>query len=167
MFETPSMASALIENSGSTNRSCGDCSACCDGWLHTRVLEQKIGPGNPCKHSLGQGCAIHKSRPEDPCRVFFCAWVKLANALPDWMQPNLSRVIVLSGRSSWRGVAVDILVSAGRDPDSETLKWYEGFAQRNKRPFIYQLAENWYGFGPLDFQQDVAEKSRLGQPLWR
>jgi len=147
-------------------RPCGDCSLCCDGWLKTRVLEQDIGPGHPCPYSDGKHCTIHETRPVDPCRVFFCGWAKAGSHLPDWMQPNQCGVIVLTGRSAWRGQPVDVLVSAGRDPEPRVLEWYQAHSIRHVRPFIYQQGEEWFGFGPPAFQQEIAARASRGEPLW-
>ncbi len=147
-------------------RSCGDCAACCEGWLNTRVLGHRIGLGQPCPFSSGHNCTIHETRPHDPCRVFFCGWAEPGSHLPDWMQPNNSGVIVLTGRSSWRDTPVDVVVSAGRDPDEKILGWLQDYSVKNMRPFVYQRDEMWYGFGPTLFQTDMAAKTARGEPLW-
>lgn len=147
-------------------RPCGECAACCQGWLNTHVLGHDIGLGRPCPYSSGHSCTIHETRPHDPCRVFFCGWAEAGSPLPDWMQPNQSGVIVLTGRSQWRGRPVDVLVAAGRDPDEKVLAWYQDYSIKNLRPFIYQRAEQWYGFGPVDFQREVAAKAARGEALW-
>ncbi len=147
-------------------RPCGDCSLCCDGWLRTHVLGHDIGLGHPCPYSDGHLCTIHEKRPEDPCRVFFCGWAEAGSHLPSFMQPNKTGVIVLTGRSQWLGQPVDVLVSAGRDPDETVLAWYRDYSIKAMRPFMYQLNEQWFGFGPTAFQQAMAAKVAKGEPLW-
>lgn len=147
-------------------RPCGECSLCCDGWLKTRVLGHEIDVGKPCPYSSGHHCTIHAKRPEDPCRKFFCGWAERGSPLPAWMQPNRSGVIVLTGRSAWRGKAVDVLMSAGRDPDDKLLAWYRRHAKANLRPFIYQQNECWYGYGPPAFQVEIAARAARGEVLW-
>ncbi|MEO5573611.1 MAG: hypothetical protein ABIR48_03890 [Gammaproteobacteria bacterium] len=147
-------------------RSCGDCSACCEGWLKVRVLGHDIGLGHPCPYSSGHNCTIHATRPHDPCRVFFCGWAEAGSDLPEWMQPNQSGVIILTGRSTWRGRPLDVVVSAGRDPDEKILSWLQGRSIKTMQPFVYQREEQWYGFGPAAFQAEIAAKAARGEPLW-
>ena len=147
-------------------RPCGDCSLCCDGWLTTHVLGHDIYLGHPCTFSDGHRCTIHEKRPEDPCRVFFGGWAEAGSHLPEWMWPKESKVIVMTGRSSWSGQPVDVLVSAGRDPDEKVLTWYRDYSTKTMRPFMYQLNEQWFGYGPVAFQQEMAAKVARGEPLW-
>lgn len=147
-------------------RPCGDCSLCCDGWLRTHVLGHDIYLGHPCSYSNGRHCTIHETRPQDPCRVFFCGWAEPGSRLPEWMWPKQSGVIVLTGRSQWRGRPVDVLVSAGRDPDEKVLAWYQQYSMKNLRPFLYQRNERWFGFGPQEFLKEIAAKESRGEALW-
>ncbi len=147
-------------------RPCGDCSLCCEGWVKTRVLGHTIELGKPCPYSSGHNCTIHDERPKEPCRVFFCGWAERNSRLPEWMRPDRCGIIVLTGRSIWRGLAVDILVSAGHDPDEKLLSWFKERSIRERRPFIFQQNENWFGFGPPAFQQEIAARAKRGEPLW-
>ena len=157
----PTADTAIISSSGP--RPCGDCSLCCDGWVKTRVLEHDIDEGRPCPFSSGHHCTIHDARPNDPCRIFHCGWAEPDSSLPDWLKPTQSGVIVLTGRSSWRGRPVDILVATRRNPNQRVLDWFKARALREQRPFIFQYKEEWFGFGPPDFQAGIKEK---GQALF-
>lgn len=150
----------------SVQRQCGDCAACCLGWVTTRVLDQDIHLGKPCRFTDGHGCTIHQQRPAEPCKNFFCGWVEKGSALPEWMQPNRCHVIVITGRISWHGRPVDILVSAGEDPDEKLLTWYRQYSITNLRPFVYQVNTRWYAFGPHAFQLEMAAKVARGVSLW-
>ena len=161
-----SMIGTRSQTQVGTPRPCGDCSLCCDGWLRTHVLGHDIYLGHPCPYSDGHRCTIHERRPEDPCRVFFCGWAEAGSHLPEWMQPNKTGVIVLTGRSQWRGQPVDVLVSAGRDPDERILGWYRDYSTKTMRPFMYQINEQWFGYGPAAFQQEMAAKVARGERLW-
>jgi len=152
---------------GNGNRPCGDCALCCEGWVKTRVLGHTIELGKPCPYSSGHHCTIHERRPEDPCRIFFCGWAERDSRLPEWMRPDRCGIIVLTGRSWWRGLAVDVLVSAGCDPDPQLLAWFKEHSIRDRRPFIFQQREAWFGFGPQPFQREIAAKAERGEPLWR
>ncbi|MBL1260005.1 MAG: hypothetical protein COB33_005675 [Thiotrichaceae bacterium] len=142
-------------------RPCGDCSLCCDGWVKTNVNGHAIDVGQPCPYSSGHNCTIHESRPEDPCRIFYCGWTEPNSRLPEWMKPSKSGVIVITGRSSWRGRPVDMLVSTGNDIDKRVMNWFQKQALKERRPFVFQSNEQWFGFGPPEFQQGVREKGHL------
>ncbi|PCH59528.1 MAG: hypothetical protein COC05_06765 [Gammaproteobacteria bacterium] len=147
-------------------RPCGECSLCCDGWVKTHVLGHDIDFGKPCPFSSGQNCTIHEKRPDDPCRAFFCGWAEPESDLPDWLQPHQSGVIMLSGRATWSGRPVDVLVSAGQDPDEKVLGWFHEYSMKHMRPFIYQRDEQWYAFGPKAFQRVVSDRVAKGQDLF-
>ena len=83
-------------------RECGDCQACCEGWLTATILDQELGPGTGCRHRCAQGCGIYASRPDNPCRVFRCGWLRGDANLPADLRPDLSGVIVISDRP-WQG----------------------------------------------------------------
>lgn len=82
------------------------------------------------------------------------------------MKPNLCGVIALRGRLQWRAQPVDILVSAGNDPDEKLMLWYKAYAVKHLRPFIYQQSEQWFGFGPAQFQREIAAKVARNEALW-
>lgn len=147
-------------------RPCAGCAACCQGWITTQVLNHAIHLDHPCPYSDGRGCTIHATRPQEPCRNFFCGWAEADSPLPEWMKPDLCGVITLRGRLRWRGRPVDILVSAGNDPDEKTMTWFKAQAIQNIRPFIYQCKEQWFGFGPQQFQTEIAAKAARNEPLW-
>ena len=141
-------------------RSCGDCTACCDGWLSAPTLEMR--PGIPCKHRCDAGCNIYEDRPEDPCRLFQCGW--LQGALPDdesW-RPDRSGAILLTERgpagwkSAWR------LVPTGTLIPEEALERFKELAIAASKPLIwiereedYSTASNpevhRHAIGPGDF----------------
>jgi len=160
------MANRITDKAQGRPRPCGDCSLCCEGWLKTRVLDIQIDVGKPCPHCSEHRCMIHKERPNDPCRIFFCGWATPGSRLPEWLHPGKCGVIVLTDRSSWRGRPVDVLVSAGKNPDEHLLEWYRQYSINNLRPFIYQHEGLWYGFGPVEFQHEIAAKAHRGEALW-
>jgi len=145
-------------NKNAKPRPCGDCSLCCEGWVKTEVRSHKIDIGSPCPFSSGHNCTIHDKRPEDPCRIFYCGWAEPESRLPEWMKPNECGVIVINGRSSWRGRPVDMLVNTGGPIDEEVMKWFQQHALKERRPFVFQTNEQWFGFGPPEFQAVVKEQ---------
>lgn len=76
-------------------RSCDGCTKCCEGWLTTSVEGHNLYRGNPCPFVvIDQGCSRHETRPEDPCRVFQCAWVSNPD-VPEWLKPDAANVILM------------------------------------------------------------------------
>src|SRR5260370_37002724 len=59
-------------------RTCGSCTACCDGWLQIEVRGHRIRPGKPCPFSVEHRCSIYSERPQHPCREFVCGWLTLS-----------------------------------------------------------------------------------------
>lgn len=73
-------------------RECGECTACCEGWLHGEAHGHTFYSGKPC-FFLCKGCAIYDQRPEHPCKSYKCTWLE-DDILPMWMRPDLGGVIV-------------------------------------------------------------------------
>ncbi|MGA0034167.1 MAG: hypothetical protein ACO3HA_12680, partial [Burkholderiales bacterium] len=148
-------------------RTCGSCTACCDGWLKIKIDGQEVRQGKPCPHSSGTGCRIYENRPQHPCVEFVCGWISPDSAMPDWMKPDIAKLIVLHGFGNWRGLKVDLAVPVGRIIPQRSLTWLRNYASLNNRPLIWteNLRANGkftgqqsvHGFGPPEFQQEVRE----------
>ncbi len=145
-------------------RECGNCTACCEGWLECTVLGQEIVPGSPCRYIHEGHCSNYEQRPVSPCRDFVCAWVLADSPFPDSFRPNQLGVIIV--RISWRDQPAYLLRSAGRDPSAELLEWMQRFSIRTGRPFFYEIAGEKLGFGPPLFQQDMLKRAQRGEPMW-
>lgn len=101
-------------------RKCGECTACCEGWLEGEALGHKFYRGRPC-HFLGDGCcSIYSVRPEDPCKSYKCMWLT-SNAIPNWMRPDKCGVI-LTQRSE-KGIPYVHATETDRKMDSAVLSW--------------------------------------------
>jgi len=83
-------------------RSCGACTACCDGWLKIEVRGHEVRPGKPCPFSIDHRCSIYAERPQHPCREFICGWLVPSSPLPDWMRPDMSNTIMLAANFAGR-----------------------------------------------------------------
>jgi hypothetical protein len=147
-------------------RSCGGCTACCDGWLRIEVYGVAVGPGHPCPHSTGQACAIHARRPLDPCQRFYCGWLLPDSPLPDWLRPDRARAILLAAQITWQGAPVDVVVPVGPSPSEDALRWFREFAARRGRLLLYRQDEDWFAFGPPAFQAGMQERIARGDRLW-
>jgi len=102
-------------------------------------------------------------------------WLKTA-PLPDWMKPDNAKVLVVFDKLQWRDLSVDLAVPIGKRIPPRALKWLQKFAEDNMRPLIYteQAIEKGVfsrqqimtGYGPVDFQQDVAQWAQSGKSFW-
>ena len=125
-------------------RSCGDCTACCEGWLSAKDL--KMWAGKACEHKTAAGCGIYADRPENPCKAFQCG----AIVLPDRTE---------AGWSVWRVVPV------GRSVPPATLERITALAAETQQPFVwFERVENFaeepwktstFAAGPEAFLTDM------------
>jgi hypothetical protein len=147
-------------------RSCGSCTACCDGWLQIEVRGHRIRPGQPCPFSVAHQCSIYSERPQHPCREFVCGWLVASSPLPDWMRPDKSDMILLAANFTWHGLPVDVAVAAGSRPKQKALDWLKKFSSEKKRLLIYQMEQDWFAFGPPAFQAEIAARIGRGETPW-
>ena len=123
-----------------SNRVCGDCSKCCEGWVRAVIFDKPIQPGLKC-HYLGTHCTIHEKRPQ-VCRDFFCAWVKDKTfSIPEWMKPNLSNVIIAEktwGRNNEK-IFWDV-AECGVKMDSNVLNWILMHCSQNNISLRYHIS---------------------------
>jgi hypothetical protein len=145
-------------------RSCGSCTACCDGWLAGTIHGHAMSPGTPCHFRGAGGCTIYDQRPDSPCRSFVCAWLAPDSPFPEPLRPDRCGVIIANVR--WRGQSAYLLRSAGKDPDPALLAAMQRFSVQTGRPFFYEIQGEKLGFGPPLFQQDMLERARRGDPMW-
>ncbi len=159
-------------------RECHPCTACCDGWLEVNVPGAHAWKDHPCSHRTDAGCGIfgNKDRPQ-LCEKFLCAWRVKGSPFPEWMRPDLSKVIVMFSRFAWQGMQVDIAVPMGHSVLPQPLDWLKRFAEINQRPLMWaeQIMENgvyidrWrFGaHGPPAFQKEMAERIGNGESPWK
>ena len=153
------------------SRQCQPCTACCDGWLTATIIGASVRPGHPCPHSTRAGCNIYSSRPEIPCRMFVCGWMREDSPLPDWMRPSDCRAIVTLSYEL-RGQKVIKAVPTGIKIPERTLDWLKDYAQKHGRPLIFTerierdgnyVGLRCFGFGPGDFRESVQDLQLAGQ----
>ena len=144
-------------------RTCGGCTACCDGWLTGNILGHELAPGKPCHFRGEGGCTIYEQRPHDPCRGFVCGWLVKRSPFPDSFRPDRLGVIIVV--KPWRDRFAYVLVPAGRSPDAPLLEWMREHSKATGRPFLFQLEGRQRGYGSEAFQKEILEKSIRGEPL--
>ena len=121
-------------------------------------------PGTPCFFRGDKCCSIYERRPQHPCRDFVCGWLQPGSPFPDDFRPDQLGVMVISMK--WRGREAYVLRSTLRDPDEKLLAWMREMSLRTQRPFFYEIAGERFGFGPPEFQREMAEKVERGERLW-
>ncbi|MDQ6679525.1 MAG: hypothetical protein M3Y67_00990, partial [Pseudomonadota bacterium] len=140
------------------------CTACCEGWAEGEIRGHRMFPGQHC-HFLESGrCTIYAERPQSPCRNFVCGWLQAESPFPESFKPDRSGVIIVPMR--WRSHPAYVLLSAGNDPGDEMLDWMRAFARSTGSPFYYQQGGERLGYGPPEFQQEMAAKVARGERLW-
>lgn len=148
-------------------RTCGSCAACCDGWLKINIHGQEVSQGKPCPHSTGGCCRIYDKRPDDPCRQFTCGWIAKDSPLPEWMRPDLAKVIFLPAHGVWRNLMIDLAVPVGKTIPQRSLLRLKEHAERNNRPLIwtenlkvnglYTGKQGVHLYGSVEFQQEMQQ----------
>jgi len=144
-------------------RTCGGCTACCDGWLTANVLGHDMSPGTACHFRGEGGCTIYEHRPHDPCRGFTCGWLVKGNPFPESFRPDRLGVIVII--KPWRDRFAYVLVQAGRAPDAKLLEWMRAHSTETGRPFLFQVDGRQRGYGSEEFQKEILEKAMRGEPF--
>jgi hypothetical protein len=117
-------------------RDCGECTACCRGWLSTTIEGVRVLPGKPCHHSTASGCSIYERRPEHPCRSFNCAWLEDNSPLADDMRPDRCGAIVVFNRS-WARHRIILAIPTGAEMPKETLDRVMALARAQKTPMLF------------------------------
>jgi hypothetical protein len=125
----------MIENKP---RSCGDCSACCEGWLHGEAHGHKFWPGRQCHFNGKNGCTIYEDRPENPCKSFKCLWLSGEQNVPAWMKPDECKVIL--SYQNKNGKPYILVSEAGKPLSAEVLSWlFMEYFNGNIGNFAYEL----------------------------
>lgn len=144
-------------------RSCGSCTACCEGWLSSKIIDME--PGRPCMHCTGQGCAIYPDRPEDPCKSFQCGWLMEGSPMPEALRPDRAGAIVIFNRQ-WRRWRIIVAMPVGAEIPADTLEWLKAHAREQGLPLMFDtrlMQDGKYvgvtemGYGPPDFVAAVKD----------
>ena len=130
-------------------RSCDGCTSCCEGWLWGSAHGHNFYPGRPC-HFMGKsGCSIYENRPEDPCKTFKCMWL-LNDSVPEWLKPNLSKVIIVERNNDECGYYIEVF-ETGQKIDSTVLSWIFGYYLNTKINISVQISGGWINYGSKEF----------------
>jgi hypothetical protein len=130
-------------------RSCDGCTACCEGWLWGSAHGHNFFAGRPCHFKCETGCSIYENRPEDPCKVFTCAWLTNKD-IPEWLKPNLSKVIVVERNHDDIGYYIEV-TEMEQKIDSIVLSWLFQYHLNTKINMSIQIAGGWMHYGTNEF----------------
>jgi len=149
-MNTPTIIPIVTEN-----RSCGDCTLCCEGWLVGNVQGHEIYPGRKCHFvDVGKGCTIYDERPE-MCQKYECQWLIDKN-IPEWLKPNRSDVILKV--KEIHGYTYLEVTETGKKIDSEILSWlFSNLVQNVYVNIKYQVNGGWNYFGNPNFLKIIID----------
>jgi len=135
-------------------RKCDGCTMCCEGYLSGEVRNKPFYYGRPC-HFLGTtGCTMYEERPEHPCRVFTCGWLDDSEMFPEWMKPNLSKIIAHRKKTP-NGFLYYKIYECGQKIDSKVLNYLILYSLNNSVNICVQVDGGWSNYGTQDFLKDI------------
>jgi len=138
-----------------TARKCGDCTACCEGWLAGTVYGRTFYPGKKCHFLCDSGCSIYEERPKEPCKRFVCSWLVDTNKVyPEWLRPDLSGIII-QDKTTKSGISYLHITETGKKIDSEILLWCINYHLTTKKNMSIQINGGWNHFGDQDFCNEI------------
>ena len=136
----------------SPERVCGECTACCEGWLFGNAHGEGFWPGRKCFYMSSSGCTIYEDRPYSPCRTYRCEWLNNTKDIPEWLKPNLSNVI-LTKRTIGDIEYID-LVETGQKLDSSVLSWlFFKYSDGTFPNIAYRINNGLHYFGTQEFHE--------------
>jgi len=134
-------------------KKCGECTKCCDGWLHANIKGQVLSPGNGCMFltiNPEGSCSIHNERPIKPCQIFSCIW--LTNDMPEELKPSISGVIAMNNKVD--GIPYVFLVNAPNYPNKQLVNWFKEHNRYNNLLY-FDTSDNLVYFGDNKFMTSI------------
>ena len=139
-----------------TNKECGTCTKCCEGWLTANIKGHEMYPGKPCFFvEIGKGCKDYENRPKDPCKTFSCGWI-LIRDMPDNFKPSISGVIMY--KNSNNGNPYISLVKAPNNPTEDLLFWAKSYAKFSNENILWHIDDRRYWAGTEDFCKQMEKE---------
>jgi hypothetical protein len=124
-----------------SDRSCGECTMCCQGHLTGTAHGFEFGPNKPCHWVRKSGCSIYDFRPYSPCKTFKCEW-KINKSFPDEFRPDKIKAIFVN-RQLETGDRLDV-VEAGDALNAKLLHFIIQLFNDHKYKHIrYQYDNAW------------------------
>jgi hypothetical protein len=152
-------------------RTCGDCSICCQGWLSGQIYEYFMNPGIPCHFNdttkCGGGCTIYEHRPL-MCKEYKCVWLQQSKLFPEWFRPDKSKLIItdreykeeFKDANGEKSVFIKYwqIIECGQQIDSKYLNWLIIQASAYNINIEYQVNGKWYYMGSEQFKNAFGNK---------
>jgi hypothetical protein len=102
------------------DRSCTDCTMCCEGWLSGDAYGHKFYPGKSCIFLQSNKCAIYQSRPK-MCKDFVCQW-KIDSSIPQNFKPNIVNYMIIKGHVT--DIEYFALIGNNKTPDYTVINYF-------------------------------------------
>ena len=126
-----------------SDRSCGECTMCCQGHLTGFAHGFEFGPNKPCHWVRDSGCGIYPYRPESPCKTFKCEW-KVNREIPEPFRPDKIKAIFVNRPQENGSTRLDV-VESGQILSADVLHLLMILFNNHKYDYIhYQRNGNWY-----------------------
>jgi|694.fasta_scaffold142555_3 hypothetical protein len=110
---------------------CGNCTACCDGWLAGNSHGNPFGKDRSCVFLCNKECTIYKTRPA-ACSNYQCAWSQ--GLFPLWMKPTESNVLIsIEIKDNNQFLKV---IEMGNPIKNDILKYIEDWVIQNNTYYI-------------------------------
>lgn len=151
----------MIKLSVIQQRTCGECTKCCEGWLNATIKGHPMHKGRPCFFlDKGRtGCTEYMSRPQDPCIDYSCAWLQDSNTFPIWLKPDVSNVLITSREVTKDGKVFPYydIIEAGSKMDAEILNWLIHWILMSGVNSRYEVSGNKFVFGDPYFSEAITD----------
>lgn len=120
-------------------KSCGECKECCTGALKVEVKNFIVEKGKNCpflnKKETDKGCSIYSERPGQ-CIKYQCWW-KLNDDIPDFMRPDISKILV-TNKTAKQFDYLDVIAVANHQMPYEGLSHVLKYAVLTKKNIIWR-----------------------------
>lgn len=150
----------MLVNLPLINRSCNDCTKCCEGWLAGDIRGYKMYPGKNCHFlELNVGCKEYDNRPQEPCRDFECEWL-INQDVPLSLKPSIVGSMFVTKYVN--SIKYLLLVEAGNKMDSEVLSWGLSYCLANNLNFCWHVSDKifWIGSDEFDLEMEKLYPNR-------
>lgn len=115
---------------------CGNCTACCDGWLVGSSYGNDFYPGKNCIYLCDKICTIYTIRPT-ACSNYQCGWSQ--ELFEDWLKPIESNVIISVETGDVQYLKV---VEMGIPIRQDVLEYIKSWCEKHNTYFILIKAKH-------------------------
>lgn len=128
-------------------RTCGECTKCCEGWLFGEAHGKNFYKGRKC-HFLEDSCTIYDQRPINPCKSYSCMWL-IDLEIPSWLKPSLSNIII--SKRKIENIEYLEVIETGIKIDSSVLNWLVQYSILQNVNILYFVDGGVNRIGQQDF----------------